>query len=718
MKTPGLRCAKAVWAVAIASASLLTCLSFSTGASATGVSLGSAALPEFRSGIARDRIYFVMTDRYLNGNSSNDTGGETGSVSKTGFLPESISYFHGGDLAGLTGRCDAANPDDQGLARLARLGFTAVWVTPPFVQRTTQGDSAAYHGYWFLDITRPDPHLGTTADFAAFTRCAHSLGMKVILDVVVNHTADVITFPQGTSYVTLQQRPYRTAAGKAFNPWSFTHGSAFPRLSAQRSFAKTPQAAPGFVKSPSVLNDVTKYHNRGDIDWSSCDTRCYLDGDFSGLDDLMTEDYSVVKALADAYGSWITDFGIDGFRIDTAKHTDPYFFGRWLPLVNATAQAAGKRDFSSFGEVYEFDSAQLSEIMLDRRLPSVLDFPFQQSVREFVTLKGTGASLAALFDTDDYYTSAASNAYGLATFLGNHDMGRIGFFLRTDNQSESAHLLERDLLAHDLLYLTRGVPVEYYGDEVGMTGSGDGTDKQARQDMFTTQVSEWKSEPRIGGNPIGSGSSLGESTAITRRILELSRLRTAHPALADGSQITRYGKDGAFVVSRIDRATRTEYIVAFNTANTPSLVAVPTSTPNATFAPLIGQGSAASGSDGRVSITIPPRGTLVLKAASALPNPGPPAITVKAAMDPITGSYRVAASVPGSDPATVSFAYRRKGSSTWTPAGTDDARPFRVFISPSRVGANSRIEVAALVTSTTGQQATSRAVPVTLTPLG
>ncbi len=697
---------------------MLALLAASPGALASGSGISAAAAPEYRSGIARDRIYFVMTDRYRNGDPANDNGGETGSVSKTGFLPESISYFHGGDLAGLTDSCDTGNADDQGLARLSRLGFTAVWITPPFVQRTTQGDSAAYHGYWFLDITKPDPHLGTKAEFAAFTKCAHSLGMKVILDVVVNHTADVISFPQGNAYVTLQERPYRTAAGKAFNPWNYVKGTAFPKLSAARSFAKTPQAAPGFTKVPAVLNDVTKYHNRGDINWSSCDDRCYLDGDFSGLDDLMTEDYSVVKALADAYGSWITDYGIDGFRIDTAKHTDPYFFGRWLPMINSAASTANKPGFSSFGEVYEFDSAQLSEIMLNRRLPSVLDFPFQASVREFVTLKGTGATMASLFDTDDYYTSANTNAYGLATFLGNHDMGRIGFFLRTDNQSEAAHLLDRDLLAHDLLYLTRGVPVEYYGDEVGMTGSGDGTDKQARQDMFATKVDEWKTQQRIGSGPIGNGSSLGESTPISRRISELSRLRAANPALADGSQITRYGSGGAFVASRIDRTTRTEYLVAFNASNDPATVSFATSSPSTKFDALLGSASATAGADGKVSLTIPARGTLVLKAASALPVPAKPTVALKAGLDPITGSYRVTATVPGSDPGTVSFVYRRKGSATWLPAGTDDARPFRVFLSPDRLGKNSRIEVAAVVTDSNGQQATSVSVPVTLKPLG
>jgi alpha-amylase len=297
--------------------------------------------------------------------------------------------------------------------------------------------------------------------------------MKVFLDIVVNHTADVISFKQGTAYVPLGKAPYRTRTGRPFDPWDYTSGTAFPRLLPNRSFAKTPVIDPALAtaKGPALLNEAIRYHNRGNIDWGSCVGRCEMDGDFAGLDDLMTEDWAVVKALADAYGSWITKYGVDGFRIDTAKHVDPYFFGRWLPLISATADAASKPGFTSFGEAWLVDTAALSELMLARGLPSVLDFPFQDMAKKYVTGQATGGSLAALFADDDYYTSSSTNAYGLTTFLGNHDMGRIGFFLTTETQATGQALLERDLLAHDLLYLTRGVPVVYYGDEVGRTCS-------------------------------------------------------------------------------------------------------------------------------------------------------------------------------------------------------------------------------------------------------
>ncbi len=376
----------------VATALLGTMAALAVNPAAADDSLAALAAPSVRSPIAQDTFYFVMTDRYRDGNPANNTGGVSGPLSVTGFEPGSESYYHGGDLAGLTGRCDASDPDDDGLARLKRLGFTAVWITPPFVQRTVQASSAAYHGYWFLDITRPDPRVGTEAEFAAFVDCAHRLGIKVFVDIVVNHTADVIQYRQGNAYVPVEQVPYRTAAGKVFNPWRYARGTTFPTLSRTRSFAKTPSIAPGFAgaKVPAVLNEVVRYHNRGDIDWGSCAGRCEMDGDFVGLDDLMTEDWTVVKALADAYGSWITRYGIDGFRIDTAKHVDPYFFGRWLPLIGQTATAAGKAQFTSFAEAWYDDAARLSELMVARGLPSVLDFPYQSTVRRFVTEDGSG----------------------------------------------------------------------------------------------------------------------------------------------------------------------------------------------------------------------------------------------------------------------------------------------------------------------------------------
>ena len=707
--------AKRVIAGGAALAALGTLAWAAPGAGAAGLS--SLATPSLRSPIASERFAFVMTDRYRDGNPANNAAGLAGGRERTGFDPESMAYFHGGDFAGLTGACDVNDPADDGLARLKRLGFTAVWITPPVANRVVQGDSAGYHGYWFLDATRPDPHLGTEQEFAALMSCAKRLGLKVFLDVVVNHTADTISYRGGgTGYVPIEERPYRTARGRDFDPWSFTRGRAFPSLSASRSFAYVPIAEPGFTKAPAILNRLTSYHNRGDIDWGSCSGRCEMDGDFAGLDDLMTEDWRIVKALADAYGSWITKYGVDGFRIDTAKHVDPFFFGRWLPLIRTAAASAGKADFTVFGEVWLTDPVQLSEQMLGRRLPSVLDFPYQDTVRKFVSAQASGGSLAALFDDDDHYTSAGTNAYGLTTFLGNHDMGRIGYFIRTDNPSLAGSELPRALLAHDLLFLTRGVPVVYAGDEVGMTGSGDGRDQRARQDMFATQVAEWRTEPRLGSGPVGAGSSFDESSPIEAHLAELSALRAAHPALATGAQITRYGDGPVFVASRIDRADRREYVVGFNGSAAPQTVAVPTSTPSSTWRGLLRAAPVESDASGGLSMTLPAYGVVVLRAESQLPSPGTPTVSLRSARDAAAGGYRLTATVPGADPATVTFLMKRRDGA-WTPIGSDDARPFRVFLNPERTGRNAVVDIAAVVTATDGSTAESARQRLKLAPL-
>jgi len=246
-----------------------------------GAALTALAQPPSRRSLASQRIYFVVTDRYANGDPANDRGGRTGTRGVTGYDPADTGWFHGGDFRGLTGGCTTGT----GLARIKALGFTAVWVTPPFGQKAVQGSSAAYHGYWIRDFTSVDPHLGTNQDFADFVDCAHRLGLKVYLDVVVNHTADIVV-PSGSGY---SAAPYRDCRGKTFNPGRYAGGRTFPCLK-PGNFPRVPVVLPEDrgAKKPAWLNDVRRYHNRGDIDFSSCSETCLEQGDFFGLDDLFT----------------------------------------------------------------------------------------------------------------------------------------------------------------------------------------------------------------------------------------------------------------------------------------------------------------------------------------------------------------------------------------------------------------------------------------------
>ena len=253
---------------------------------------------DYRARLPQDEvIYFLLPDRFENGDSRNDQGGLSGDRLATGFDPAHKGFFHGGDLKGLTRRLDYI----QGL------GATAVWLAPVFKNKVVQGpagqESAGYHGYWVTDFTQVDPHFGTNGDFKAFVDAAHARGMKVYMDIITNHTADVIQLAEcgdnRCPYRGIADYPYQRRGGvngAAINPGFAGHGDGrtanFARLT-DPNYAYTvrvPAAEQG-VKKPDWLNDPIFYHNRGD---STFRGESSLHGAFVGLDDLFTEHPSVV----------------------------------------------------------------------------------------------------------------------------------------------------------------------------------------------------------------------------------------------------------------------------------------------------------------------------------------------------------------------------------------------------------------------------------------
>ena len=664
-----------------------------------GSELTALATPPPRSGLSSQRIYFALTDRFENGGTGNDRGGRTGGFAETGYGPSDPGAFHGGDLRGLTERLDY----------IRQLGATAIWITPPFVQRTTQGATAGYHGYWGIDFTRVDTHLGAVDDFRAFVDAAHERGMRVILDVVANHTGDVISYSgagaAGAPYVEQKDRPYRDTRGRAFDPARYAGKPTFPAMYPdRRSFPYRPVVRPAerSLKRPAWLNEVRNYHNRGDSTFQGESIRY---GDFYGLDDLFTEKPEVVRGVIQMYADWVRKYRLDGFRLDTARHLNDRFLRAFVPAMIQAGRKVGVRDFMLFGEV--FDPAATSTFVRRGLLPSVLDFSFQQSVVPYAAGVGGGSTLASLFDQDDLYTTARSSAYDLVTFLGNHDMGRIGYFL---SGGRSAAPLAADLLAHDILFLTRGAPAVYYGDEAGMTGSEDGKDRYARQDMFATQVVAWQQEPRIGSAPIGTSSSFDLSHPVARRIAALSELVDRYPALRSGAQITRASSGRVFATSRIDRADRREYVVAFNNGPTSRTVSVATSSPDTRFAEIWPQQAAAAESDraGVVELTVPARSSLVVRANDRLQEAPRTDVALRRPIyDRLLGVFRLRAEVAGRDPAEVTFAYRSASGKRWVRLGTDDARPFRLALEASRVPLGRRAWVVALVRSSSDSVAAS-----------
>ncbi|MET0561037.1 MAG: alpha-amylase family glycosyl hydrolase [Gaiellaceae bacterium] len=675
-----------------------------------GAEREALAQPPAYPALANERIYFVMPDRYANGDPANDRGGASGGPSVTGYDPADIGWYHGGDLKGLTGVCADTR---TGLARVENLGFTAVWLAPIVVQQWVQGDSAAYHGYWGLDFTRVDPHLGTNADFAAFVECAHQLGLKVYLDIVVNHTADVVLLSGGSSYRTPEETPYRDCKGKPYSAQRYAGGKRFPCLSA-RYQPREPIVLPDKrgLKRPAWLNDVRRYHNRGDIEFSSCSPGCFEQGDFFGLDDVFTEQPFVVNGLAQVWGDWIRTYKIDGFRVDTAKHVDRAFFQAWMPKIRAAARGAGVPAFEVFGEVFETDAATLASFVRQRGLPNVIDFPLQDALMRYAGGSAGARGIATRLGDDDYFRLGNGVAPAPVTFLGNHDVGRAALKIKQQGGAEGAELFARDLLGHSLLYLLRGAPAVYYGDEVGMVGRGG--DKAARQDLFPTAVTEWQTEERVGSPPIGTGSSFDLVThPMSEHLRALGALRDAHPALSTGASFVRVAREGTLVVSRIDRGARREYLAVFNASEQATRVSPRTATPNALWQLLFGPGSrVTSNRDGQATIRIPPLSAIVYRAEADLPRRGAARLTLRIKPDPFTNLIRVAATPTTVDPVGVTFAVRRGGS--WRRLGVDDGPPYGVFIDPRDYRRGQSVSFVAVARASDGSVSTSPVVTVRL----
>jgi len=586
----------------------LAVIAWATVAASTLAQVPPDTLRSLRERPAEDEvIYFLLPDRFANGDPTNDEGGLAGDRLATGYDPTDPGFYHGGDLAGLAGRLDYI----QGL------GATALWLAPIFQNKTVQGppgrESAAYHGYWITDFTRVDPHLGTNDDFRALVDAAHARGMKVYLDIVINHTADVIRYREcprnDCGYRWAGDYPVRRRgglSGEAINAGFRGDGSDgdFARLT-RPDYAYSPYVPAGEqgVKAPAWLNEIGLYHNRGNSAWHG---ESALDGDFSGLDDVMTEHPRVIAGFIELYGSWIETYGIDGFRIDTAKHVNPEFWQAFVPAILERARIAGIPNFHIFGEVYGFEPGELARHTRVDRLPGVLDFAWQRAVQEAIAGTQGPDRIARVINADPVYEGGEAAALRLPTFIGNHDMGRIGHLILKDRPAISdTELLDRAALAHAILILGRGVPVIYYGDEQGFTGDGD--DRQARQDMFQTRTPAYADDRRIGD----ASGRFDTNADLYRRIAAMTAARGADARLRQGRVLVRAADQtpGVLAISRLDDDGET--LVVFNTSTESRSVNVAVEVGSAEWRALIGSCPARGPTPGVVSLSLPALGYLV-----------------------------------------------------------------------------------------------------------
>jgi neopullulanase len=542
----------------------------------------------YRDRLPQDElIYFLLPDRFENGDTSNDKGGLSGDRLTTGFDPSAKGFYHGGDLKGLIKRLDYI----QGL------GATAIWVAPIFKNQAVRGapgdESAGYHGYWVTDFTTVDPHFGTEADFKALVTAAHGRGMKVYMDIITNHTADIIKYRECTICAYRSRADYPDHAYTPYIPKGLEH-----------------------AKVPDWLNDISLYHNRGN---STFEGESSTMGDFVELDDVKTEDPRAVAGFIQIYGAWIDKYGVDGFRVDTAKHVNPEFWARFVPAMRARAKAKGIPNFHIFGEIggIGLEPGKLAVHTWIAGFPSVLDFAFHQAVVDTVAGPSGTDHLNDLFAGDPLYKGGAAAAMQLPTWVSNHDNGRIGWFVRKafPNASDD-EVFKRVRLAHAMMLTLRGVPVLYSGDEQGF--AGDGWDQDAREDMFASKTAVYNDNKLIGTTSTTAQANFNPGHPLYTFFAQMAALRRDHLALRRGQQIVRNYSDkpDLFAVSRIDPQDGREYVLIFNTANAPLTANVEIGGSARRFTSLFGNCPSAPRVPGSLAISLPPLDFMICAGAS------------------------------------------------------------------------------------------------------
>ncbi|KAF1700494.1 alpha-amylase family glycosyl hydrolase [Pseudoxanthomonas kaohsiungensis] len=369
---------------------------------------------------ASEAIYFVLTDRFVNGDPSNDhrdQGGEHPTfdvpLQPCDGVTGNVGYL-GGDFRGLL--------DNAGYIR--DLGFTAVWTTPIIDnpdQAFTGGDEitctgfgtdrgkTGYHGYWGVNFHRLDEHLPSAdLDFAGLTRGLREAGLKTILDVVGNHGSPAFTMPVA-----------QPQFGQLFD--------ADGRLVADH------QNLPPEKLDPEN-NPLHRFYN--------------TQPDLVQLSDLNADNPEVMDYLVDAYLHWIGQ-GVDALRIDTIRHQPLSFWKTFSDRIRAEHPG-----MYMFGEAFDDVAENIAPFTLPENGGiAVLDFPMKTAM---VEVFGSGqAGFERLVDALHLEDGPYANPYDLATFYDNHDMPRI--------DATDAGFID----AHNWLFTARGIPVVYYGSETG-----------------------------------------------------------------------------------------------------------------------------------------------------------------------------------------------------------------------------------------------------------
>lgn len=369
-------------------------------------------------------IYMTCTDRFFDGNTSNDkTFGKTDVYDKDG----SLSY-HGGDFAGL----------EQKLDYLDDLGVNTIWITPIVENSDTTTDkdgetipSTGYHGYWASDFTKLNPHLGTEAEFKSLIDAVHAHGMKLMVDVVLNHAG------------------YNTE--DTFN-----------------SILKD--------KDGNTINMIRDDSNTvtGDDVYAS----------LSGLPDFVTENEDVMNQLVEWQTEWVENYDIDYYRVDTVKHVNSE---TWAAFKNALT--AANADFKMIGEYAGAGYGNTAGELSTGRMDSLLDFDYNDQAENFVS--GDLESVESFLENRN---ASINNTATLGAFLSSHDEDSLIDKLRSEKNMTEEEALNAAKVAASLQLTSKGQMVIYYGEEIGQHGLNNYPDQTNRYDFDWDELENQKTD--------------------------------------------------------------------------------------------------------------------------------------------------------------------------------------------------------------------------------
>ncbi|WP_336366802.1 alpha-amylase [Marinobacter sp. C2H3] len=497
-------------------------ITLTPGPNAEGLMLLEAADAQpgqFRWGNAT--VYFALTDRFANGRTDNDHA-----YGRMPDEPDNIGTFHGGDFAGLTDKLDY----------LSRLGVNALWVSPPFEQMHgwvgggDQGDFRhyGYHGYYALDFTVPDANFGTRAEFRTLVQEAHKRCIRVLMDVVMNHPGystlqDMQTFDFGALRPGFEK--YLPARWGDWQPESWENLHAYHALIDYDAPAWDRWWGKDWVRAGIADYDtppsVTLDEKRGSLsflpDFKTEATQTVTlptflankpDTRATELPNATVRDYLITWLT-----QWVRDFGVDGFRVDTAKHVE---LDAWAELKQRAQQALddyradhpkaalpGDR-FWMVGEV--FPHSVTSSAYFDNGFDAVINFDLQEQA-----LDGARC-LPAMEPVYEAYAGAlrGEQPFNVLSYLSSHD---TNLFSRMANGDP---VLEKRAAA--ALMLTPGAVQVFYGDETGRHFGPTGSDplQGTRSDMNWPDIASGKAQP------------------VLSYWQALGRFRERHPAIGAG----------------------------------------------------------------------------------------------------------------------------------------------------------------------------------------